>query len=91
MRYLYTGDFKTQADDSAEPFVPVDRYPDYGDDVADPAVVHPDAVQEILRVQAMEMPVVIGTHNNGQGQRITRLLSGHCAGKRVFVECPAIP
>jgi hypothetical protein len=39
----------------------------------------------------MEMPVVIGTHNNGQGQRITRLLSGHCAGKRVFVECPAIP
>jgi putative mRNA 3-end processing factor len=85
-RYLYTGDFKLQHDESCEPFEFVKC------DIlitettfADPEYSHPDPVSEIAALNDIEQGIVIGAYSIGKAQRITRLLASHCPGKSIFV------
>jgi putative mRNA 3-end processing factor len=84
--YLYTGDFKTQADASSEPFEAVKA------DVlitettfAHPDSIHPKAEVEIQKILSIDGPVLIGAYVMGKAQRITRLLSKHCPERKIYV------
>lgn len=85
-RYLYTGDFKLQSDDSCEAFefVKCDHLITETT-FADPDYEHPEPIAEILELNQIEQNVVIGAYAVGKAQRITRLLSEYCPQKKIFV------
>jgi putative mRNA 3-end processing factor len=83
---LYTGDFKTQDDATSEPFATASArvlvtettfaHPDYS---------HPDPLDEIKRLDAIDGAVVIGAYAMGKAQRVSWLVHAHCPDRRVFV------
>lgn len=86
IRYLYTGDFKTQADSTCEPYSFVKA------DVlitettfADPAKAHPDEVQEIQKLNSVNQNVLLGAYALGKAQRLTALINQHCPDKVVLL------
>ncbi len=93
VKYLYTGDFKLQADNSCEAIVFI------GADVlitettfANPRHVHPDADQEILKLNDLkDKNTIIGTYALGKAQRVTQLALKHCPEKIVMVHSAIIP
>lgn len=86
VRYLYTGDYKLQADPTSEPLATVQA------DVlitettfADPSIRHPDPIAEIRKLAAIPQHVMLGTYALGKAQRLTSLINTHCPEKRVLV------
>ncbi|NGM62271.1 exonuclease [Sphingobacterium sp. SGG-5] len=84
--YLYTGDIKNQFDPTCEPLEVVEA------DVlitettfADPAVIHPDPVEEIKKLSATAHPIMLGCYGLGKAQRITYLINQYCPEKTIFV------
>jgi putative mRNA 3-end processing factor len=85
--YLYTGDIKTQADSSCEPF-------EFGKcDVlicettfANPTTKHPNASEEILKLKELENHnVAIGTYALGKTQRVLSLINEFLPDREVFI------
>ena len=85
-RYLYTGDFKIQADDTCEQFehVPCD-YLITETTFASPDYSHPDPEKEIFRILEGNDRVMIGAYALGKAQRITKLISRHFPGHAIHV------
>jgi len=87
-RYLYTGDFKIQADASCEEveFVKADILITETT-FADPQYDHPEPETEISKLNDVKgMPVMLGAYSIGKAQRLTSLLSKHCEGKKIHVQ-----
>src|SRR5690606_34517521 len=90
--YLFTGDYKLQADDTCEPFETVAADVLITESTfANPAVQHPDPVQEILKINHTPHHVLIGTYPLGKAQRLTALLNAHCPDRRVLVHHGILP
>jgi putative mRNA 3-end processing factor len=92
VRYLYTGDYKLQPDDTCEPIEFVEA------DVlitettfADPDTSHPDAVEEIRKLNSTHSNIMLGAYALGKSQRLIRLISDHCPGKRILVHHSILP
>lgn len=85
-KYLYTGDFKLQQDDSCEPFefVKCDHLITETT-FADPAYTHPDPVTEIRSLSDTKENILIGAYAIGKSQRLTRLIANHCPEKQIFI------
>lgn len=86
VRYLYTGDYKLQEDPTCEPIQMVQA------DVlitettfADPDIIHPDPVQEIQQLNAINGNILLGCYTLGKSQRITHLLNTYCPDKVVLL------
>lgn len=86
VRYLYTGDFKMQADVTCEPLEIVKA------DVlitettfADPEVRHPDPIEEIQKLNNVPANILLGSYVLGKSQRITALINAHCPDRTVLV------
>ena len=84
--YIYTGDIKNQYDPTCEPLELVEA------DVlitettfADPAVIHPDPIEEIKKLADIAHPIMLGCYGLGKAQRITYLINQYCPEKTVFV------
>ncbi len=91
-RYLYTGDYKLQADDTCEP-IEVQQA-----DVlitestfANPEVIHPDPIQEIKKLEGHASNILLGTYVLGKAQRITDLINRYCPERRVLVHSGILP
>lgn len=85
VRYLYTGDFKMQHDATCEPIELIKA------DVlitettfADPAVKHPDPVEEIKKLNNVPSNILLGCYVTGKSQRITALINEYCPDKTVL-------
>lgn len=85
VRYLYTGDYKLQEDNTCEPIKIVEA------DVlitettfADPNVKHPDPKEEILKL-AVASNIMLGCYSLGKAQRITALLNQYLPEKEILV------
>lgn len=92
VQYLYTGDYKLQADPTCEPFEAVAA------DVlitettfADPDVRHPAAEQEILKLNEVQSHIMLGTYSLGKAQRLTALIHTHCPDKKILVHHGILP
>ena len=85
-RYLYTGDFKLQKDDSCEAFEFVScEYLITETTFADPVYNHPEPAEQMNKLNKCSGNILLGAYAIGKAQRITRLLSDYCPGKRIFV------
>ncbi|RZJ79311.1 MAG: exonuclease [Flavobacterium sp.] len=92
VKYLYTGDYKLEEDTTCEPIEFVEA------DVlitettfANPETEHPDAVEEIKKLNAVTPNIMLGSYALGKSQRIIALLNQHCPQKRILVHHSIMP
>ncbi|MGB3066646.1 exonuclease [Sphingobacterium thalpophilum] len=92
VRYLYTGDYKLQSDETCEA-IEVQQA-----DVlitestfANPDIIHPDPVQEIRKLEGHASNILLGTYVLGKAQRITDLINSYCPDKKVLVHNGILP
>lgn len=92
IRYLYTGDYKLQEDSTCEAIVFVKA------DVlitettfADPEVQHPDAINEIRKLNEFNHNVLLGSYSLGKAQRLISLINAHCPQRSVLVHHSIFP
>ncbi len=92
VKYLYTGDYKIQADSTCEPIEWAKT------DVlitettfADPAVQHPDPVTEIKKLNDIKSNILLGAYALGKSQRLINLINTHCPQKKVLVHHRIMP
>ncbi|RCH54027.1 exonuclease [Mucilaginibacter hurinus] len=84
--YLYTGDYKLQADATCEPIEWVNADVLITESTfADPAVTHPDPVAEIRKLNDIKLNIMLGAYGLGKSQRLSRLISEHAPQKTVLV------
>lgn len=86
VRYLYTGDYKMQEDETCEPFDYVKA------DVlitettfANPAVKHPSPEIEIQKLNEVRFNILLGAYPLGKAQRINYLINKYCPHKIVLI------
>ena len=92
LRYLYTGDYKLQADPTCEPIQLVKADVLITESTfADPAVVHPDPIAEISKLNETDYPILLGAYALGKAQRLTALINQYCPVKRVFIHHAIMP
>lgn len=92
IRYLYTGDYKLQADVTCEPIEIVAADVLITESTfADPAIAHPDPVTEVCKLNENRHNVLLGAYALGKAQRITSLLSEYCTGRKVLVHHSILP
>ena len=92
IKYLYTGDYKTEPDPTCEPFEFVQADVLITESTfANPDTKHPSAVEEIRKLNLTEANVMLGAYALGKSQRIIQLLSEHCPGKNVMVHHSIMP
>jgi len=86
IRYLYTGDYKLQEDPTCEriEFVKADVLITETT-FANPSVQHPDAVEEIKKLNAFNHNVLLGAYSLGKAQRLSRLITDHCPHRSTLV------
>lgn len=92
VRYLYTGDYKLQPDNTCEPIEFVDA------DVlitettfADPDTRHPTAEQEILKLSSTGNNIMLGAYSLGKCQRLISLINEYCTEKRILLHHSMVP
>lgn len=92
IRYLYTGDYKLQPDATCEPieFVKADVLITETT-FANPDTSHPDAADEILKLNTTESNIMLGAYALGKSQRLIRLINDHCPQKRILVHHSILP
>jgi len=92
IRYLYTGDYKLQPDDTCEPIEFVEA------DVlitettfANPETTHPEVINEIKKLNSTETNIMLGAYALGKSQRLIRLINDNCPQKRILVHHTIVP
>ncbi|TDQ07014.1 exonuclease [Pedobacter metabolipauper] len=92
VKYLYTGDYKLQPDKTCEPIEFVEA------DVlitettfADPATQHPNAEEEISKLNTTTTNIMLGAYSLGKCQRLISLINDHCIEKRILLHHSMVP
>jgi len=92
IRYLFTGDYKLQDDDTCEPLEMVQADVLITESTfADPQIVHPDPVAEIRKINDKPHHILLGAYALGKAQRITSLINRYCPSRRVLVHHGILP
>jgi putative mRNA 3-end processing factor len=92
VRYLYTGDYKLQADATCEPieWIKTDILITEST-FADPAIVHPDPVVEIEKINAIKSNILLGAYGLGKSQRLINMINTYAPQKKVLVHFRIMP
>jgi putative mRNA 3-end processing factor len=91
-RYLYTGDYKLQPDATCEPIEWVTTDVLITESTfADPAVVHPDPIAEIQKINAIKTNILLGAYGLGKSQRLINLISTYAPQKKILVHHRIMP
>lgn len=92
VRYVYTGDYKVQADDTCEALetIPADVLITEST-FANPAVAHPDPVSEITKFSDVSANILLGAYALGKAQRLTGLINRHCPDKQILIHHSILP
>ena len=92
IRYLFTGDYKLQSDDTCQAieFVQADVLVTETT-FANPQVQNPDPVGEILKLNASNHNILLGAYSLGKAQRLVSLISEHCPQRKILVHHNILP
>jgi putative mRNA 3-end processing factor len=91
-RYLYTGDYKLQADSTCEPFEFVKADVLITESTfADPNTMHPDPVQEIKKLNDIKINILLGAYSLGKSQRLIRMINDYAPQKKILVHHRIMP
>ena len=86
VRYLYTGDYKLQPDATCESFEFIKADVLITESTfADPAIIHPDPVAEIKKINDYAINILLGAYGMGKSQRLIRLMNEHAPQKKILV------
>src|SRR5690606_25068864 len=92
IRYLYTGDYKIQPDSTCMPidYVQADVLITEST-FADPAIRHPDAREEIKKLNNCNDNILLGAYGLGKAQRLNYLINEYCSDKVVHLHYSILP
>ncbi len=91
VRYLYTGDYKLQADPTCEAIKIVEAEVLITETTfANPETQHPDPVSEILKLD-VKSNILLGCYALGKAQRITALMNEHLPHKEILLHYQIMP
>lgn len=91
-RYLYTGDYKLQPDATCEPIEWAETDVLITESTfANPAVIHPDPVAEIKKLNDIKSNILLGAYGLGKSQRLISLISTHVPQKTILVHHSIMP
>lgn len=92
VKYLYTGDYKLQADATCEPieFLKADVLITETT-FADSSTQHPDAEVEILKLNTTQNNIMLGAYVLGKSQRLIYLINKYCPQRRILVHFSMMP
>jgi putative mRNA 3-end processing factor len=92
VRYLYTGDYKIEPDDSCEPFEFVQADVLITESTfANPDTKHPDASLEIQKLNETDHNIMLGSYALGKSQRIVQLMNQFCPQKNILLHHNIVP
>jgi putative mRNA 3-end processing factor len=92
IRYLYTGDYKLQTDSTCEPIEWVKTDVLITESTfADPAVSHPDPVEEIQKINAIKTNILLGAYGLGKSQRLIKLINTYAPQKKILMHHRIMP
>ncbi|WP_428329184.1 exonuclease [Mucilaginibacter sp.] len=92
VKYLYTGDYKIQADGTCEPIEWVKADVLITESTfADPAVQHPDPVAEIKKLNDIKSNILLGAYGLGKSQRLIRMINEYAPQKKILVHHRIMP
>lgn len=92
VKYLYTGDYKLEDDATCEPmeFVKADVLITETT-FANPSNKHPNAIEEIKKLNAVDTNIMLGSYALGKSQRLIAMINAHCPDKRILVHHSIVP
>ena len=86
IKYLYTGDYKIQPDATCEPIEWAKADVLITESTfADPAIIHPDPVTEIKKLNDIKSNILLGAYGLGKSQRLIQLINEHAPQKKILV------
>jgi putative mRNA 3-end processing factor len=92
VKYLYTGDYKLQPDATCEPIEWVNADVLITESTfADPAVLHPDPIAEIKKLNDIKSNILLGAYGLGKSQRLINLINEHAPLKKILVHHRIMP
>ena len=92
VRYLYTGDYKVQPDATCEPIEWVNADVLITESTfADPAILHPDPIEEITKLNDIKLNILLGAYGLGKSQRLINMISEHVPQKKILVHHRIMP
>ncbi len=92
VRYLYTGDYKLQADATCEPIEWVKTDVLITESTfADPSIMHPDPVIEIEKINAIKTNILLGAYGLGKSQRLINMINAYAPQKKILVHFRIMP
>ncbi|MEP6612628.1 MAG: exonuclease, partial [Mucilaginibacter sp.] len=92
IKYLYTGDYKVQPDTTCEPIDWVNADVLITESTfADPAILHPDPVEEIKKINDIKINILLGAYGLGKSQRLINMISEHAPQKKILVHHRIMP
>ncbi|RYE16698.1 MAG: exonuclease, partial [Sphingobacteriales bacterium] len=92
IRYLYTGDYKLQPDATCEPIEWVQADVLITESTfADPAVLHPDPVAEIKKLNDIKTNIMLGAYGLGKSQRLIRMITEYVPQKTILIHHRIMP
>lgn len=84
--YLYTGDYKLQADATCEAIEWVNADVLITESTfANPNIKHPDPVEEIKKINNIKTNILLGAYSLGKSQRLIKLINDYAPQKTVLV------
>jgi putative mRNA 3-end processing factor len=92
IRYLYTGDYKLQPDATCEPIEWVTTDVLITESTfANPAILHPDPVAEIKKINEIKINILLGAYGLGKSQRLINLINVYAPQKKILVHHRIMP
>lgn len=92
VKYLYTGDYKIQPDNTCEPIEWIKADVLITESTfADPQVLHPDPVEEIKKLNDIKINILLGAYGLGKSQRLIQLINAHAPQKKILVHHRIMP
>lgn len=90
--YLFTGDYKLQADDTCEPveFCKADVLITETT-FANPETKHPDPIKEMEKLNLIDDNILLGVYGLGKAQRLTSLFNKICPQKNILLHYSIYP
>jgi putative mRNA 3-end processing factor len=92
IKYLYTGDYKIQLDNTCEPteWVKADVLITEST-FANPGITHPDPVTEIQKLNDIKINILLGAYSLGKSQRLINLINEYAPQKTILVHHRIMP
>lgn len=92
IRYLYTGDYKTQADRTcaaidytqADVLITESTF-------ANPLTSHPNDIEEIRKLNTISDNILLGAYGLGKAQRLNYLINEYCPQKMIHLHYSILP